>query len=275
MRAAVLCNDAQLSDHRQILGSATETAMLAAAIREGIDVEQQRAEWTRIAEFPFSSARKRMSAVHRSPQGSVVVYVKGAAETILDRSATLFDHSSPKPLTSDERKQIHETIHELAGRGRRVLGAARREWSADRAPESADEAESELSFIGLVGLIDPPRPEARDAIARCRTAGIRPVMITGDHEKTALAIAKELSLWDDTSEALNGEQLEKMNGEELRNRIEQTSVFARVSPEHKLHIVRAHQARGSVVSMTGDGVNDAPALKQADIGVAMGINAQM
>ena len=272
MRAAVLCNDAQLSDHRQILGSATESAMLAAVMREGIDVEQQRAEWPRIIEFPFSSARKRMSAVHRSPQGRIVIYVKGAAETILERSIYLFDHEAKRPLTSDERKRLDETIHDLAGRGRRVLGAARREWSADRAPESADQAETDLSFIGFIGLVDPPRPEAREAISRCRTAGIRPVMITGDHERTALAIARELSLWDDNSEALNGEDLEKMHGEELRNRIERTSVFARVSPEHKLRIVRAHQARGSVVSMTGDGVNDAPALKQADIGVAMGIN---
>jgi Ca2+-transporting ATPase len=272
IRAAVLCNDAQLSDHRQILGSATETAIVAAAMRENIDVEAARAEWPRLAEFPFSSARKRMSAVHRSPQGATVIFVKGAAETILERSSQLFDGQAPQPLTDDDRRRLDEIIIDLTGRGRRVLGAARRDWPGDRTPESADEAETELVFLGFVGLVDPPRPEARNAIARCRTAGIRPTMITGDHRRTALAIAKELALCEDDLEAFDGEALEKIGDDELRDRVARTSVFARVSPEHKLRIVRAHQSRGSVVSMTGDGVNDAPALKQADIGVAMGIN---
>ncbi len=272
VRAAVLCNDAQVSDRREIVGSATESAIVASAADEGFGIAKLRDEWPRLSEFPFDSKRKRMSTVHRAENGKPVVFVKGAAETILELSTQIAEGAALRSMSDDDRRRIAEAINDLTGNGRRVLAAARRDWSRDEPPRSADEAEKELVFLGLIGIVDPPRPEAHDAIARCRTAGIRPVMITGDHERTAVAIAKELLLWEEGTGVLDGASLTKLSDDELRNRAGETSVFARVSPEHKLRIVRAHQALGSVVSMTGDGVNDAPALKQSDIGVAMGIN---
>jgi Ca2+-transporting ATPase len=271
MQAAVLCNDAKVSEQGDILGSPTETAIIVAAHEQNIDSQKLLNEWPREREFPFNSARKRMSTIHRSPDGKRMVYVKGAAEVILGLSTELAADAAVAPLDDENRRRLEQMMDELTGQGRRVLAVARREWNDATPLDSPDAAETELAFIGFIGIVDPPRPEAREAIARCRSAGIRPVMITGDHQRTAVAIAKELSLWDEGAEAIEGQALEKSSDDELRKHVTRASVFARVSPQHKLRIVRAYQSLGNVVSMTGDGVNDAPALKQADIGVAMGI----
>ncbi len=272
LRGVVLCNDAQSGDDSQSAGSATEKAMIVAAEEAGMDVKKLRAAWPREAEFPFNSDRKRMSTLHKSPAGKQVIYVKGAAETILKLSSHLADVEDKQvELTSEERQRLEKKMRELTGRGRRLLAIAKRSWNSEAPPSSADEAESNLALLGFVGIVDPPRPEAREAIAQCRNAGIKAVMITGDHRRTAISIAEDLDLWRPSDDVLSGEDLDNLNDDELEDRAPQTVVYARVTPEHKLRIIRAHQARGSVVAMTGDGVNDAPALKQADIGVAMGI----
>lgn len=260
LRGALLCNDAELSDGRQAVGSATEAALLEAAIKWGLNAVEERQAWPRVAEFPFSSERKRMATVHRGPDGSQVVYLKGATERVLDRA------------DGDDREKAawQERADELASRGRRVIAVAMRDWDGD-VPRDADAVEAGVRLLGLVGIVDPVRPEARDAIAACRSAGIEAVMITGDHKGTARAIASDLDLWRSGEDVLTGPELEQMSPEELKERAPRTTVYARVSPEHKLRIVRAHQDRGNVVAMTGDGVNDAPALRQAEIGVAMGI----
>lgn len=272
LRGAALCNDAQLASDGQIVGSATEVAMLGAAAEAGLDPMRWRAEWPREAEFPFHSDRKRMSTVHKSQDGKRVIYVKGAAEAILERSTHLAElDGKTAELQSVDTQRLEEVMKKLTGRGRRLLAVAKREWNDANPPRDAAEAEASLAFLGFVGIVDPPRPEVRDAIAECGTAGIEAVMITGDHRRTAVAIAEELGLWQDGDDVLSGEEIDALDDGELEKRAPHTVVYARVSPEHKLRIVRAHQARGSVVAMTGDGVNDAPALKQADIGVAMGI----
>jgi Ca2+-transporting ATPase len=272
LRGAALCNDAQLAKDGAMVGSATEVAMLGAAADAGLDPAKLRAEWSREAEFPFHSDRKRMSTFHKSPDGKRMIYVKGAAEAILERSTRLADaDGKAAELQPADKQRLEEVMKKLTGRGRRLLAVAKRDWNGANPPQNADEAESDLEFLGFVGIVDPPRPEARDAIAECRTAGIEAVMITGDHRRTAVAIAEELGLWREGDSVLSGEEIDKLDDAELEKLAPQTVVYARVSPEHKLRIVRAHQARGNVVAMTGDGVNDAPALKQADIGVAMGI----
>jgi Ca2+-transporting ATPase len=259
LRAGVLCNEAEVSESGTPIGSATETAILQAAIDQGVDPQKLRAEWHRLDEIPFSSSRKRMATLHQSPGGQRYVFVKGAAEQVL---------SQCKP--ERDLQKWRDQPESLASRGRRVLAIAVREWNADSLPNE-DEPLSALQLLGLFGIVDPIRPEARDAIARCRSAGIRPVMITGDHKGTAHSIAEELDLWREGDEIVTGTELDRLNDEQLGQRAPQISVYARVSPEHKLRIVRAHQSHGSVTAMTGDGVNDAPALKQASIGVAMGV----
>jgi Ca2+-transporting ATPase len=202
-----------------------------------------------------------MTTLHESRDGQRVLYIKGAAERILART----DGGDVDAAAWQQRAD------DLAGRGRRVLALAIRDWDGDALPDNPEDAEKSLQLLGLVGIVDPVRPEAGDAIAECRSAGIRPVMITGDHVGTARSIAADLQLASPDDEALTGTELERLSDEELARRAPRIAVYARVSPEHKLRIVRAHQSHGSVVAMTGDGVNDAPALKQADIGVAMGV----
>ncbi len=261
LRAAILCNDAELSDGRQAVGSATESALLQAAIDWGLNAEDERQAWPRVAEFPFSSDRKRMTTVHRGPNDRTVIYTKGATERILER---LEDGSGD---SADWQHQADE----LASRGRRVIAVAARDWNGGDIPRDDGAVESQLRLLGLIGIVDPVRPEARDAIAACRSAGIKAVMITGDHKGTAKAIADDLDLWREGEQVLTGGELETASDDQLIEHAPETTVYARVSPEHKLRIVKAHQARGSVVAMTGDGVNDAPALRQAEIGVAMGV----
>jgi Ca2+-transporting ATPase len=269
--AAVLCNDARLAESGEIIGSATESALLQAALERGADVAAWRAAWRREVEFPFSSERKRMSVVHRGPDEAQAVFVKGAVEQVLHRSTQIVVGGQAVELGDERRGEWERVTERLTGDGRRVLGLAMRAVAADSAPQDADAAERDLTFLGCVGLVDPVRPEARAAIAACRSAGIRPVMITGDHRGTARAIASELELLRDGDETLTGAELDRLSDPELAERAPNIAVYARVAPEHKLRIVRAHQSRGAVVAMTGDGVNDAPALKQADIGVAMGV----
>lgn len=261
LEAAALCNNAELASDGSISGSATEAAILRASIEGSVDVMRIKAELPRLGEVPFSSDRKRMATLHQRADGTRRVIVKGAAEQVLSLC------SSPASIS-----EFNETALALAARGRRVLAVAEREWSHERLAVNGENPESNMKLLGLLAIVDPVRPEACEAIRHCRVAGIRTVMITGDHPGTARSIAEELALWQDGSEVLTGVELERLSDDELFERVPRVAVFARVAPEHKLRIVKAHQKHGAVVAMTGDGVNDAPALKQSDIGVAMGRN---
>jgi P-type Ca2+ transporter type 2C len=288
--ACVLCNDAALqSDHGEwnIFGDPTEGALLALAGKAGLDKTKKDRWLPRVAEFPFESDRKRMSAIvdaqghrHESTMSLAMVdkshmpyfmFTKGSPEMTLERCTHIEAGSTIEPLTDSLRAKILEENNYLASRGLRVLGFAYKTLQEIPPEASEDASERELVWLGLVGMLDAPRPEVRDAVARCRAAGIRPVMITGDHQLTAQAVAEDLGIAVAGDRVLTGRELEKMSQPDLEGQVQQVSVFARVSPEHKLRIVQALQKRQEVVAMTGDGVNDAPALKQADIGVAMGI----
>ena len=258
-----LCNDTVLTGEVtsfQTVGDPTETAFVDIAMREGLDKNRLEAAMPRVAELPFDSERKLMSTVH--PIGDKFrVMVKGAPDVLLRRCL----------IDGETARAASDANEEMASRALRVLGVAYRDM--DSVPEelSTDTLETGLTFVGLIGMIDPPRMEVRQAVAECYAAGIRPVMITGDHKLTAVAIARELDIFRDGDRALTGADLDAMSQDALERDVEQYSVYARVSPEHKMRIVQAWQARGMVVAMTGDGVNDAPALKTADIGCAMGI----
>lgn len=288
--ACILCNDAVLQQDGgewSILGDPTEGALLALAGKAGLEKSKKDRWLPRVAEFPFSSERKRMSVIvdtsgHRHESiGSLALYdqdhlpyfmfTKGSPELTLERCTHLEVGNHLEPLTEASRAEILNHNNYLASRGLRVLGFAYK-GLAEIPPEASEEtSETNLIWLGLVGMLDAPRPEVRDAVAKCRAAGIRPVMITGDHQLTAKAVAEDLGIATSTDAVLTGRELEQMNALDLEEQVGQVSVYARVSPEHKLRIVQALQRRGNVVAMTGDGVNDAPALKQADIGVAMGI----
>jgi Ca2+-transporting ATPase len=278
--AGALCNDGAEDvgdDGRQIwLGDPTETALLQAAVDSGLDVHGLRTRIPRVDEQPFDSTRKRMSTIHDElggrieelaelPQDVKLSFVKGAIDGLLQRTASVWDNGAAVPFDDDWHARISAANDGLAAAGMRVLGVAFRPMtSAD------DDPEADLVLLGLFGIIDPPRPEVRDAVAVCRSAGIRPVMITGDHPLTALAIATDLGITD-VDRVLVGADLDHLDDDAFAAAVRDVSVFARVSPEHKLRIVGALQRQNQVVAMTGDGVNDAPALKRADIGVAMGI----
>jgi Ca2+-transporting ATPase len=273
----VLCNDADLQQENQqwtILGDPTEGALLALAGKGQLEKGQLSHEMPRVSEFPFSSETKRMSTICKNPssEGSYSMYTKGSPELTLDRCTQIQQGEEIKPLTPEKRSSILRQNNQMAAQGLRVLGFAYKPLT-DVFPEGTtqEEAEQELVWLGLVGMLDAPRMEVRDAVEKCRQAGIRPVMITGDHQLTAQAIAQDLGIAQTSDRVLAGQQLEQLSQPELEQQVEQVSVYARVSPEHKLRIVKALQTRGQVVAMTGDGVNDAPALKQADIGIAMGI----
>ena len=288
--ALVLCNDAQVSrderDELVLLGDPTETALLQLALGAGVDIEELRMKVGRVGENPFDSQRKRMSTVHGPmgdasqlfadlPQERPISFVKGAIDGLVDHAVGVWSGDGPSRMDDEWRRRLLAANDRLAAEGRRVLGVAYRVHdappsdSSGRAALTAD-AETNLVVLGLVGMIDPPRSEVRDAVAVCRSAGIRPVMITGDHPLTARAIATELGITTD-DRVLTGVDLDRLTDAEFDDAAADVSVFARVSPEHKLRIVDALQRQGNVVAMTGDGVNDAPALKRADIGVAMGI----
>ena len=270
LEAAVLCNDAQLAPDGTPQGTPTENALVAAAQRAGIDVALLRSRWARLDEVPFSSARKRMATLHRTPQGQRLLLVKGAAEQVLARCQGLCTPEGNRPWDQTTRDHWDRLADHLADQGYRVLAVACRSWPEERLPHDAEAVERELWLLGLLALMDPLRPEVPEAVARCRSAGIQVKMITGDHARTARTIAAQAGLLEAEAEVVTGAELDRMEEEELRRRMPRIGVFARVAPAHKLRIVRALQAQDHVVAMTGDGVNDAPALKQADIGVAMG-----
>jgi Ca2+-transporting ATPase len=268
LRAAVLASDAELvrsesGDESQVRGDPTEAALIVAAAKAGLHRPDLLAEFPRVDEIPFTSEAKRMTTVHETPNGSVA-YAKGAPEVVVEACTRQLTASGETALDEAGREALLEKARQLASEALRVLAVAGRRGA------TIDDAGRELTFLGLVGMIDPPRPEAKAAVRTCEEAGIRPVMITGDHPLTAEAVAREIGLLAD-GRALTGSELESMDGDELAREAETIQVYSRVSPEHKLRIVTALQQNGHSVAMTGDGVNDAPALKKADIGVAMGI----
>ncbi len=258
-------------DGKRVLGDTTEGALIIAATKAGITKKDAEEMYPRVHEVPFTSERKRMTTVHKTPEGKLVAYVKGAPEMLLERSNRILKDEKVKKLTAEEKKEILAINEQMAKDALRVLGVAYKDVPPDAIEKfSEEDYESDLVFLGLSGMIDPPRPEAKEANARCRQAGIKTVMITGDHKLTAVAIAKELGMLH-SDKVLIGMELDGLDDEEFEKVVEEVSVYARVSPEHKLRIVKALKKKGEIVAMTGDGVNDAPALKQADIGVAMGI----
>ena len=260
LTAAALCCDATLNNGNA-LGDPTEVALVEAALREGLAKSDLERETPRRGEIPFDSDRKLMSTVHALPGGGFKVCVKGAPDVLLSKCA----------LSEAQRKAALDANEHMAGAALRVLGVAVREVDSLPADLTGAALEHDLHFLGLIGMMDPPRSEVRDAVARCRAAGIRPVMITGDHKLTAVAIARELGIYTEGDLALTGADLDFMPQEMLDQEVDKIAVYARVSPEHKTRIVTAWRKRGQVVAMTGDGVNDAPALKSAHIGCAMGI----
>ncbi len=277
LAAADRANNAVLQERDgrwMVQGDPTEGALIVAARKAGLEAEALDARFARVAEVPFSSERKLMSTIHTDAerQERLLVFTKGAPDVLLARCSKELVGEEMKPLTAERRAEILQANEELAGDALRTLGVALRSLPKDAFDhEEVDErVEQELVFLGLIGMIDPPREEAKNAVARAKVAGIRPIMITGDHPKTAAVIATELGIVEN-GRAVTGAELEKMPEELLDRTVQEVSVYARVNPEHKLRIVQALRRDGATVAMTGDGVNDAPALKTADIGVAMGI----
>lgn len=286
--ACAVCNDAVLQQEQQewkILGDPTEGALLSLAGKAGIYKEKQSQLLQRTAEFPFSSERKRMSVICEVPghsghsgfpaeegqQPNYLMLTKGSPELTLERCKGIIVGDRVEPLTQEMRDRILAENNNMASGGLRVLGFGYKLWENVPPSGSEETSEQDMIWLGLVSMLDAPRPEVREAVAKCREAGIRVVMITGDHQLTAKAIAYDLGIATEGDRVLTGQQLEKLSQEELKLQVKHVSVYARVSPEHKLRIVQALQSLGEFVAMTGDGVNDAPALKQADIGIAMGI----
>ena len=264
-----LCNDTVLSPDGKTAGDPTETAFVDAALAEGLDKNALERELPRVAELPFDSDRKLMSTVHPL-NGKYRVMVKGAPDVLLSRCTRILA-GGEVPLNAALARDAAAANAGMAEHALRVLACAYKDMDALPGELTSEALETELTFVGLVGMIDPPRMEVKDAVAECYSAGIRPVMITGDHKLTAVAIARELDIFRDGDLAITGEDLDFMPQELLEQDVDKFSVYARVSPEHKMRIVKAWQKKGMVVAMTGDGVNDAPALKAADIGCAMGI----
>jgi Ca2+-transporting ATPase len=272
-RGGIVCSDAVLDERDGkwfIKGDPTEGALIVAAAKAGIGQAETRLEYPRAEEIPFSSERKRMTTVHQAGQGPRIAFMKGAPEIVLDRCTSLAREDGIVLLSNDDRSTILRVNAEMAQGALRVLGVAYKEAPAGEVCLE-ETMEQELVFLGLVGMMDPPREEAIEATKVCKQVHIKPVMITGDHRLTAVAIAKEIGFYTEGDLVLTGEDLEKMSDEDLEKVVDKVTVYARVSPMDKLKIVKAWKKRGEVVAMTGDGVNDAPALKHADIGVAMGI----
>jgi Ca2+-transporting ATPase len=274
LTAAVLCNGATLRQEDgtwRIVGDPTEGALLVAAAKMQLLQKPLEASHPILEEAPFDSERKMMTMVRREHAGTVA-YVKGAPDVLLRQCTHVLTHAGAVvPLTEAVRQAILAANRAFAREALRVLGLARRPLTSAPGTYRADDLERDLVFLGLAAMRDPLRPEAIDAVVRCRRAGIKTVMITGDHKETATAIARELGILDGTARALSGTELNAMTDDELARQVEQIAVYARVTAEHKLRIVRAWKSRGAIVAMTGDGVNDAPAIKAADIGVAMGL----
>lgn len=267
LTSSILCNDSTNVDGQEI-GDPTETALINLGSKLGREAADVRAQYPRQLEIPFDSDRKLMSTVH-TLQGQQTMIVKGAVDVLLTRMTSIRIGDTVRELTKEDKEKIEAQNLEFSRGGLRVLAFAYKELKGQEALGLEDE--QDLIFLGLISMMDPPREESKAAVAECIRAGIKPIMITGDHKITAAAIAKRIGILKDESEACEGAVIEDMSDEELKSFVEGISVYARVSPEHKIRIVRAWQEKGNIVAMTGDGVNDAPALKQADIGVAMGI----
>lgn len=269
--AMALCTDAEVHSDGTVAGEPTEAALVSYGLSLSLNKNELKKASPRVGEAPFDSMRKMMSTLHQMAQGKIVQYTKGAPDVVLSRCTKIWENGKEVALTQEKREEILRQNKAMADKALRVLAAAFRSY--DRLPASTEpEAlEKELVFIGLTGMIDPVRPEVKAAVAECREAGIRPIMITGDHLDTAVAIAKELGIVEDASQAITGAQLSEMDDETFERQVDRYSVYARVQPEHKVRIVSAWKKRGMVTAMTGDGVNDAPAIKTADIGIGMGI----
>ena len=268
--AMALCSDANLNDENQAEGEPTECALVNFAYSIGLHKAQLEAATPRVDEAPFDSGRKMMSTVH-DLGGKFVQYTKGGPDVVLERCAYYYENGEVKEMTESKRSEIMAANKAMADKALRVLAAAKRDWSEKPADNTPEFLEQQLVFIGLTGMIDPVRPEVKAAIEECRSAGIRAVMITGDHKDTAVAIAKELGIIQDASEAITGAELDAISDEEICEFVKKYGVYARVQPEHKTRIVTAWKANNAITAMTGDGVNDAPSIKSADIGVGMGI----
>ena len=274
LEIAVICNDAHLSiseKNTQTTGDPTETSLIDIGLRFGIDKNIEQEKYKRINEIPFDSERKRMTTVNKISEQRARVNVKGGLEEILSVCKYIYSNGEIKDISQEDIEKIKGANHRMANNAQRVLAMAYTDIDSLSISENTDNIESQLVFVGILGMIDPARPEAKEAVARCKEAGITPIMITGDHKLTAIAIAKEVGIFKEGDIAITGSELEKYSDEEFYNNVKNITVYARVAPEHKVRIVKAWQSHNEVVSMTGDGVNDAPALKQADIGVAMGI----
>jgi Ca2+-transporting ATPase len=272
MKIAVLCNDASLhldGEKHQLIGDPTEGALLVAGIKAGLDRDSLQKELPRLAELPFQSEKRYMATLHPHPDGGGLAYVKGSVDVVLSMSRYIYDNGTSRKMTAEEKRQLGQINEKMAGKALRVMALAYTQCSKSPEQLCIDNLDGKLTFIALTGMIDPPTEEAKDAVAACRRAGIKVVMITGDQKVTATAIAEQLGLTK--GEAITGLELEAMSDDELKKRVESISVFARVEPLHKLRIVEALKSRGHLVAMTGDGVNDAPALRTANIGIAMGI----
>ena len=268
--AMTLCCDAEIDADGNITGEPTEAALVAWADKLGMKKYDLKKDYPRSGEAPFDSGRKMMSTVHAA-NGSFVQYTKGAPDVIIGRCTHYLKDGAPVPMTEDYKQSIFTANKAMADKALRVLASATKVWSEEPTSYEPEQLENELCFMGLCGMIDPVRPEVKAAIVQCRSAGIRPIMITGDHVDTAVAIAKELGIITEGTYAITGAQLNDMSDEEFETKFLEISVYARVQPEHKTRIVNAWRKAGYVTAMTGDGVNDAPSIKSADIGVGMGI----
>ena len=268
--AMSLCSDAQLEEGEAV-GEPTECALVNYAAKLGLDKNSQKNDLPRIGEVPFDSMRKMMSTVHKTADGKLIQFTKGAPDEVLKNCTHMLEDGKIVPITDAHKKAILEANKAMADKALRVLAAAQKMLTAEPASYEPADIECGLCFIGLTGMIDPVRPEVKPAIEECRSAGVRPIMITGDHKDTAVAIAMQLGILTDASAAITGAELDKIPDEEFDTAVEKYSVYARVQPEHKTRIVNAWRKKGMVTAMTGDGVNDAPSIKNADIGVGMGI----
>jgi len=267
-KGAFLCNDARLVDGTWV-GDPTETALSQWAIQSDLETEVIRESYPRVAEVPFDSGRKKMTTIHQTTD-QIIAYVKGGVDEVLSGVTHIAEGESNRLITAQDKQNIQKANEEMGSRALRVLALARRELET-MVQDGDVSVENQLTFVGLMGMIDPPREEVKVAIQECRSAGIQPVMITGDHRTTAEAIGRQIGLMKDGDRIVTGVELDQMSDDDLFKEVRHIAVYARVSPEHKMRIIDAWKKHGEIVAMTGDGVNDAPALKKSDIGAAMGI----
>ncbi|MBU5321433.1 MAG: calcium-translocating P-type ATPase, SERCA-type [Sarcina ventriculi] len=273
MKSFVYCNDCNYNFSKEnieeaLYGDPTETALIKLYFNDVNLLKNKVASIDRVFDIPFDSIRKMMSVIVKE-NGKEICYVKGAPERLINKCTHIYEDGTIKPLTHQKKTQILDSVENMSNRALRCIGGAYKENNLTRDEKTL---ENNLIFLGIAGIIDPPRPEVKEAVKKCRLAGIRPVMITGDHKNTAYAIGKDLNIVTSKDQVITGEELEKINDEELKEKVKNIRIFARVTPKHKLRIVRAFKQTGNIVAMTGDGVNDAPAIKEADIGIAMGIS---